>query len=96
MRKLFSKLCAWLSCMWRALVARLREISRSTLYHFITGLIVGAFACISLDMGVWCFVPVLFVSFIKEFINQWRRQAFDWVDFTTTMMGGLLITLFAL
>lgn len=96
MRKLFSKLYTWLSYVWKSLVAKMREISRSSLYHFITGLIVGAFSCISLDMGVWCFVPVLFVSFIKGFISQWRRQSFDWAGFAVTMMGGLLIALFAL
>ena len=96
MKKLFSQLCAWISGVWKALVEGLKEISRSTLCLFMAGLIVGAFACITLDMGVWCFVPVLFISFIKEFIDQWRRQAFDWVDLAATMVGGLLIALFAL
>ena len=96
MRQLFSRLCAWISGVWTALVEGLKEISRSTLYLFMAGLIVGAFACITLDMGVWCFVPVLFISFIKEFIDQWRRQAFDWVDLAATIAGGLLIALFAI
>lgn len=95
MRKLFSKLYTWLSYVWQALVAKMREISRSTLYHFITGLIVGAFACITLGIGAWCFVPVFVVGFIKEFIKLWTGGAFGWMDLATILSGGLLISLFA-
>ena len=62
MRQLFSRLCAWISGVWTALVEGMKEISRSTLYHFIAGLIVGAFACITLGIGAWCFVPVFVVG----------------------------------
>ena len=40
--------------------------------------------------------PFLFAGFVKEFIDQWRRQAFDCVDLAATMVGGLLIALFAI
>lgn len=95
MRKLFSRLCAWISGVWTALVEGLKEISRSTLYLFMAGLIVGAFACITLDMGAWCFVPVLFVGFIREFVKQWRGGTFGWGDLEAILLGGLLISLFA-
>ena len=95
MRKLFNRLCAWISGVWTALVEGLKEISRSTLYHFIAGLIVGAFACITLGIGAWCFVPVFVVGFIKEFIKLWRGGAFGWMNLATILSGGLLISLFA-
>ena len=95
MRQLFSRLCAWISGVWTALVAGLKEISLSTLYHFIAGLIVGAFACITLGIGAWCFVPVFVVGFIKEFVKLWRGGAFGWRDLATILSGGLLISLFA-
>ena len=95
MRQLFRRLCAWISGVWTALVAGLKEISLSTLYHFIAGLIVGAFACITLGIGAWCFVPVFFVGFIKEFVKLWRGGAFGWMNLATILSGGLLISLFA-
>ena len=95
MRKLFSWLCAWISGVWTALVEGLKEISRSTLYHFIAGLIVGAFACITLGIGAWCFVPVFVVGFIKEFIKLWRGGTFGWMNLAAILSGGLLISLFA-
>jgi len=82
--------------IWDWLIERLNSIRRDRLYHFIAGLIIAAFFCITLKMGVWCFVPVVFAGFIKEFIDQWRGQDFDWVDFAATLAGGLLIALFAL
>lgn len=95
-----SKVWEWLKALpgkvWDALVNWLNSIRRDRLYHFICGLIIAAFACITLHLGVWCFVPVLFAGFVKEFIDQWRGQAFDWVDLAATMVGGLLIALFAI
>ena len=96
MRKVWEWLKALPGKVWDALVNWLNSIRRDRLYHFICGLIIAAFACITLHMGVWCLVPVLFVGFVKEFIDQWRRQAFDWVDLAATMVGGLLIALFAI
>ena len=95
MRQLFSRLCAWISGVWTALVEGLKEISRSTLYHFIAGLIVGAFACITLGIGAWCFVPVFVVGFIKEFVKLWRGGAFGCMNLAAILSGGLLISLFA-
>ena len=95
MRQLFSQLCAWISGVWTALVEGLMEISRSTLYRFIAGLIVGAFACITLGIGAGCFVPVFVVGFIKEFVKLWRGGAFGWMDLAAILSGGLLISLFA-
>ena len=95
MRQLFSRLYAWISGVWTALVEGLKEISRSTLYHFIAGLIVGAFAYITLGIGAWCFVLVFFVGFIKEFVKLWRGGTFGWMNLAAILSGGLLISLFA-
>ena len=88
MRKVWEWLKALPGKVWDALVNWLNSIRRDRLYHFICGIIIAAFACITLHMGVWCFVPVLFAGFIKEFIDQWGRQAFDWVDLAATIVGG--------
>ena len=46
MRQLFSRLCPLISSGQTVLIEGLKEISCSSLYNFITGLIVVAFACI--------------------------------------------------
>ena len=71
--------------IWNWLVGLLNKIRRDRLYHFICGLLIGAFCCLVLKMGFWCFVPVLFIGFIKEFI-----------DLLATFLGGLIIALMAL
>lgn len=80
--------------IWDWLVGLLNKIRRDRIYHFIAGLIVAAFFCIVLKMK-FCVWPVLFVAFIKEFIDQWQDGNFDWIDFAATVCGGLLIQLFA-
>ena len=95
-----SKVWEWLKALpgkvWDALVNWLNSIRRDRLYHFICGLIIAAFACITLHLGVWGVVPVLFAGVGKEFSYKWRRQAFDWVDLAPTVVGRLLVALFAM
>ena len=82
--------------IWNWLVGLLNKIRRDRLYHFICGLLIGAFCCLVLKMGFWCFVPVLFIGFIKEFIDQWQDGNFDWIDLLATFLGGAIIALMAL
>ena len=48
-------------------------------------------------MGFWCFWPVIAIGFIKEFIDNWKEGGeFDWIDLLATVLGGLVIAVFAL
>lgn len=82
--------------LWNWMVSLLNKIRRDRLYHFICGLIFAAFFCIVLKMGFWCFWPVIFIGFIKEFIDKWQDGNFDWIDLLATVIGGLVIALLAL
>lgn len=79
------------------IVSLLNKIRRDRLYHFICGLIFAAFFCIVLKMGFWCFWPVIIIGFIKEFIDNFKEGGeFDWIDLLATVIGGLVIAIFAL
>ena len=82
--------------IWNWFVGLLAKIRRDRLYHFICGLIIGAFCCIVLKMGFWCWWPVLCVAFIQEFSDKWQDGNFDWIDLLATVAGGLIPGLFAL
>ena len=90
---MWSKVKAFVAKVWSALIGWLESIRRDRLYHFICGILIGAFFGISLHMGVWAFIPALFVGFIKEFVDQWRYGGFDWVDLLATTIGGVVISL---
>ena len=100
MKEFFKKVWRWLkaapSKLYGAFVKWLNSIRRDRLYHFIAGLIIAAFCSVVWDMGFWAFIPALCAGVIKEFIDQWRSQSWDWVDLFATILGGLLIGLFGL
>lgn len=81
--------------MWSKLMALLAGIPVDKYLHFIAGLIISAFFCITLGMKV-CIVPTIFAGFIKEFVDEWRYGGFDWYDLLATCLGGLIIQLFAI
>jgi hypothetical protein len=76
--------------IWNWLVGLLNKIRRDRLYHFIAGMICAAICLIVLKMYV-CIWPVLFVAFIKEFIDLWQDGNFDWIDLLATILGGAVI-----
>lgn len=81
---------------WKALVAWLNSLRRDLIYHFVCGLVIAAFAALTLKMGGWSIMPVICIAFLKEFIDQWRYGGFDWMDFAATCLGGLLPAIFAM
>lgn len=81
--------------IWNWFVGLLDKIRRDRLYHFIVGLIVAAFFAIVLGMS-FCVWPVLFVAFLKEFIDVLCDRGFDLLDFAATIIGGLIIQLFVI
>jgi hypothetical protein len=81
--------------IWNWFIKVLNGIGIDKWYHFIAGLIIASFFNITLGMEV-CIVPVIFVAFIKEFIDQWVGGKFDWRDFAWTCAGGAVIQLFVI
>lgn len=61
--------------------------------HFVAGVIVGSFFALALKVE-WCIVPVVFVAFVKEFVDAWRGGEFEWGDFFSTLLGGALVEVF--
>lgn len=62
--------------------------------HFIAGLLIALFFGISLKMGVAAVVPSIFAGFIKEFVDEWKREhSWDWLDFLATSLGGLAVSI---
>lgn len=95
MKKFSKMLLGWILAAYDWLVGLLGKVRRDRLYHFIAGLIIGAFCAMVLRIE-WAWWPVLMVAFIKELIDRWRDGNFDWVDLLATVSGGLLIWLFQL
>lgn len=92
MKNLWKKIVAFLKNAWAWFIKLIESIRRDRLYHFIAGFLIASLFGITLDMGVWAFVPALFAGFIKEFIDLLRGK-FDWKDLLATILGGLWVTL---
>ncbi len=92
MKKFFQKIIAGIMAAYNWFVGLLNKVRRDRIYHFIAGLIIAAFFFIILKMN-FCVWPVLFVAFIKEFIDNWQDGNFDWIDLLATVIGGLVIQL---
>jgi len=83
----------WIRKIWDKIVAFFCSIPFDKWLHFIAGLVIAAFFCISLGMK-WAIVPVIFAAFIKEFFDKWTTGIWEWKDFLATIIGGVVIQLF--
>lgn len=81
--------------IWDKIVALISKVPYDKLLHFIAGLVIAAFFCITLGMKV-CIVPAIAAGFIKEFFDNWTSDQVDWWDFVATVAGGLVIQIFAI
>ncbi len=82
--------------IWDKFVAWVLSIPADKQLHFVCGLIIAAFFAIALGMK-FCFWPVIFVAFGKEFFDMWTSdQKFDVWDFVATLLGALVPQLFVL
>ena len=81
--------------IWDAIVRFISSVPYDKLLHFIAGLIIAAFFAIALGMK-FCFWPIIFVAFGKEFFDKWTTGEWDWWDFAATCFGGLVPQLFVL
>lgn len=80
--------------IWDKIVALISKVPYDKLLHFIAGLVIAAFFCITLGMKV-CIVPAIVAGFAKEFFDNWTSDEVDWWDFVATVAGGLVIQIFA-
>lgn len=67
-------------------------------YHYIMaiiGLVLSAFFYIVLGMAV-CAIPAFAAGFIVEFFRGWRSGEFEWYGVLASIIGGLIIQLFAI
>lgn len=78
--------------IWNWFVGLLNKVRRDRLYHFIAGLLVALFCLFVLKM--YFFWPVIFVAFVKEFIDRWVDGNFDWIDLLATIFGSLVVQVF--
>lgn len=81
--------------IWDKIVALISKVPYDKLLHFIAGLVIAAFFCITLGMKV-CIVPAIAAGIIKEFFDGWTSEQMDWWDFVATVSGGLVIQVFAI
>ena len=81
--------------IWDAVVRFICSVPYDKLLHFIAGVLIAAFFNITLGMG-FCFWPVLFIAFGKEFFDKWTTGIWEWWDFGATCIGGAVIQLFVL
>ena len=83
--------------LWDNIVAWFLGLPADKRLHFAAGIVVAAFFAIALNMK-FCFWPVIFVAFFKEFWDMWgnTHQDFDWKDFVATLLGALIPQIFVL
>ena len=82
--------------IWDKIVAWILSVPADKRLHFVCGIIIAAFFAIALGMK-FCFWPVIFVAFGKEFFDIWTGgQKFDVWDFVATLLGALVPQLFVL
>ncbi len=90
MKEFFKKILEWIRSAYEWFVGLINKVRRDRLYHFIAGLMIAAVAALCFHI-TWAIVPVIFAGFIKEFIDSWRGQQFDWIDLLATVLGGAFI-----
>ena len=80
----------FLKKIWDKIVGWIDSIPADVKLHFTAGVICSAFFAISLGMK-FCFWPVIFIAFFKEFVDLWVNDSlFDGWDFTATLVGALV------
>lgn len=78
------------------IVSKLASIPTDKLLHFIAGILIAAFVALVIPTGrLWCVVPVVVAAFGKEVYDEIDYGGFDWVDLCYTVVGGLIIQVFA-
>lgn len=81
--------------IWDKIVAFILSIPADKRLHFVCGIIAAAFFAIALGMR-FCFWPVIFVAFAKEFFDMWTGGELDWKDFGATLLGAIVPQIFVL
>ena len=82
----------WIRKIWDWIVKQLYKVPFDKWLHFMAGVLLAAFFCITLGMKV-CSWPLLFIGFAKEFFDKWTTEKWDWYDYLATMIGAIVIQL---
>ena len=71
-------------------------IARDKILHLLAGVLIAAlFALIVPCSAGWCSIFAVFAGVAKEVIDQYRYNGWDWADLAYTVIGGLIIQIFA-
>ena len=71
-------------------------IAHHKLLHLLAGVLVAAFFALVMPCTAgWSIVLTVFAGVVKEIIDQYRYNGWDWVDLAYTVAGGLIIQIFA-
>ena len=80
--------------VWDAFVRLVSKVPYDKWLHFVFGLLIAAFCCITLGWGYWSILPTIALSFAKEGMDKWTTGQWDWWDIIAGCIGGLVIELF--
>lgn len=71
-------------------------IARDKILHLLAGVLIAAFFALIVPCSAgWCSIFAVFAGVAKEVIDQYRYNGWDWADLAYTVIGGLIIQIFA-
>ena len=76
--------------IWNAFVKLLQAVPQDKMFHFVAGLIVGAFFAIACHFPAPLVAALVFGA-LKEAFDYWTTRDVDWWDLVATGIGGLTI-----
>jgi len=85
-----------MNAILKNILDKLGKIPADKLLHFIAGALIAAFFALVVPTGrLWCIGPVVLAAIAKEIYDEVDYGGFDWADIGSTVLGGLIIQVFA-
>lgn len=81
---------------WNKLVALLYKVPFDKYLHFIAGLIIAAFFALAFGWKWGALLAAIVAGIGKEVFDYFTTKQTDWKDAAATVIGGLVIFIFAL